>query len=856
MKKRLLIFILTLLASQVMATKRDISVLFVHYSVGSQMSRVKEAFSGSDKCSVFDSLQLLNVNNPVVYGTDTAVFSFRDYMMNSETGSGGLSDTDWTDCFPPRFDGGFYYDLNQGWARPELMGQDGGSGFLRELFDIPQAERDTMFFWRMFEAHNVPDTIGSSDSIVEQYDLILFKQNYFHWAAMDAALVTRYKAAWEKIVDSLTISNPTINIGFLFGTPLYASGALPDNARTDSAEAHISFELAVWFRDTLMTHSNFDSTRNCWLFDSYTYLADTAVENTTRWGLATANWLDADPGSHLSQAGAELGHDSLVSFITQAGMDILIQEAAPGTNYYVSKSGNDGNTGLDTASAFATINKLTDMCDAPGDIGWLCAKPGDKWNEQNTWTGGGDRKATLVAKFSGTSGNRITFKSFIGGPFTDRATITGFNTSFADSMFNQGFVNVDGHDFITIDSIVFDSCGLAGAYSHATDVNGPDSMQIINCVMKNIHELPIRFDELNTGGIYFNSATGDGLGGANAARVPDDFAANFGWLIDNDSVLYLRSYFLDTVFDTIVEEPLEVDTIVIGPEYRGPVHDNVNGMHGRGLRGSAISNCFISGAYFAIRLKTDCDSNTIEYNELTNTTDAAIHIGNESRHSKVRFNIAYNVLRGVNGRGVVASGSDPDSCHHNAIYNNTFVVRASGLSMSVYSISDTIITSMIDGYWANNIILEYNSGAAVYYDKDLPQEYWDYNCYWNSFAGENIASVDDLSTDDPFDLSEWRTFSTDSLGFSADQNAINLNPNLQNVTDSSAANFLVPDSLLSPALILTEAAGSVGATIFDGTVLPTFGGAKNPFPLAAEPTTKTALSGQLKLSGKVSVPGE
>ena len=281
---------------------------------------------GRARCTLLDTLRWVNTHEPVHYGADTAVISFRDYNLNYDLTT-ALSDTVISSCDPTRFNG-FTYRLNQGWARLTLSGSNNVSSMLSQCFNIPIAQRDTMFFWRMFKPHNVPAYVGASDSVVEEYDLILIKQAYYHWALMDDAKRAMYKDNWRKIVDSITISNQGHNIGLLFGTPLYASDNNPPETHTDSSYAHKTYELAVWFRDSLMTHNNYDSTRNLWLFDSYTPLCDITVNDRTRWGLATANWLPGDPGSHLSEpTGGNLAQDSLVSFIERATRDILIQQS-------------------------------------------------------------------------------------------------------------------------------------------------------------------------------------------------------------------------------------------------------------------------------------------------------------------------------------------------------------------------------------------------------------------------------------------------------------------------------------------------------------------------------------------------
>ncbi len=165
--KKILIVMLLLLASfsAAEAAKKQISILFVHYSVGGQMIR--------GRCTLVDTLRMINESEPIVFGSDTAIISFRDYNVNYDL-SNPLSDTALVGCVPAKFNG-LSYRLVQGWGRLTLSGQNGGASMLQECFDIPQAERDTMFFWRMFEEHNVPAYVGANDSVSEKYDLVLIK---------------------------------------------------------------------------------------------------------------------------------------------------------------------------------------------------------------------------------------------------------------------------------------------------------------------------------------------------------------------------------------------------------------------------------------------------------------------------------------------------------------------------------------------------------------------------------------------------------------------------------------------------------------------------------------------------------
>lgn len=506
---------------------------------------------------------------------------------------------------------------------------------------------------------------------------------------------------------------------------------------------------------------------------------------------------------------------------------ILLASQLDATNYYVAKRGNDANTGLDTANAFLTIARLVDSCDAPGDTGWVCAidhVDSSSWNEQNDWSApapGTDRRATLVTLFSGTAANNIFFKAFIGGSFDIMPTITGINTARGDSLFNQGIV-ITQEDHITFDSLLFDSCGMAGIYIRAAVDDGCDSITIINCQMTNIYELAPSFGEANTGGIYYDSPTEP------AWRVPDSMAGNNG--------LIFRNVTVSGIFD---------DEGNLG------THDNLNCFHGRGLRDAIIDSCDLARAYGGIRFKTDCDRNLAVNNRIHNLNDAGVHFGNEPDRNIVQFNLMWDVHHGVNGRTTISAGSS-DSSYFNVFANNTVFLRGDGGSTGMDpSVSTLTVLGSIDGYYVNNIIVDYSGGLGISYAQDISQNIWDYNCYFSVSEGEVLANVGLLSTADPFSLINWRIFSTDSLGFSADQNSINEDPLFLNTTDSSNANFGVPDPLNSPAVILNHSVG-IGDTLFNGVPIEDFMG----FVQVSTVDTLIKVSGNVTITGKVTVPGE
>jgi hypothetical protein len=818
LKQLRIILLLILLAMNAGATKRDVSILFIHYSVGSQMVSPEPAWSG--KCTILDTLRYINENAPIVYNGDTAVISFRDYQMNSETTTGGLSDTDATsidNCIPTRFEP-FNYALNQGWARVTLSGQDGASSLLQENFDIPIAERDTMFYWRMFNQHNVPSYVGSTDSTLEQYDLVLIKQAYYHWGVplFDSAKIVEYKTNWAKIVDSLTISNSTIRIGFLFGTPLYAAGT-KSGARTDSADAHMNYPFAVWFRDSLMNHSNYDSTKNCWLFDSYTYMCDTSVDNTTRWGLATAYWLDGDPGSHLSSAGAELEFDSLTSFITQATMDILIQESGVGpTSYYVANpapvtrgpktyeyvsGASDANNGTSPSTPWETLDYATQNMGS-GDTLYLM---GGYWDEQISQDVLPWYMANLWIRKPGT------YKAYIGSGCSELPTILGkqnnANTNFVDSMWIPGvmFRRVSN---VTIDSLLIDSCGMAGIY-----FMGADNVTVTNCVITNIFQVPRRstgdgqaFDETNTGGIYINAGT-----------------SSYGPTGDLNRFCLIRN---------------NVISDILTPSGVSGTSTNHNPIHGRGLFKSVIDSCDLSHGYYGMRLKTDWDSNKVEYNYIHDNAHSGIAIGSGDVGNTFRF----NVLRD-NGAGIQlqmnAGDGGTDSTSRNWIYNNT-VEQGSPQIVSwgiAFGINTAEMAAMQNNYVFNNLILGFSSGnfLAQGHLYHTPQAILDYNCYWSINSGENVVySVS--SSDQTMTLSSWTQAAPSEMGFNPDIHSVNANPYVD-------AHLALTDN--SPQAVRTGGYGNINPAF------PLYMGAFEPAAPASNPSS--VINDSTHISGKVDI---
>ncbi|HSV11305.1 MAG TPA: hypothetical protein VLI68_11070, partial [Hanamia sp.] len=89
---------------------------------------------------------------------------------------------------------------------------------------------------------------------------------------------------------------------------------------------------------------------------------------------------------------------------------ILFVFTANATNYYLSTSGDDANTGTDPSAPWQTLSKLNSFKNL---------KPGD-----NVWFKRGDTfYGSITVSNSGTAGNPITFSAYGTG---ENPVITGF----------------------------------------------------------------------------------------------------------------------------------------------------------------------------------------------------------------------------------------------------------------------------------------------------------------------------------------------------------------------------------------------------------------------------------------------
>ena len=322
MKKLFLLLLLSIcfISLDVEATKRRISVLFVHYSVGTQ---IVDGYCWGDihRRNITERLD----TTTIVVGADTADIVFRSYRMNND-GSNPLSDTlpglvD-NGCAFDRFSG-FSYDLLMNGNRTRIwnnsngfVGDEAFAGILEYMFKVPNKEDSV--FWKPFITHNVPSSFPDSVTEWGGYDIVIIKNPYACWIDMTQAQADSIKVLYNVLLDSL-VAHPEINFCMAFGTPLHFSEV------GDSSIAKITYDLATWFSsDSFFTHTNHGLYPNVWKVDFYRSLCEMG-DTLNKYCLDTFYW-DGASGSHLSHDGKDVAQDSLYEIIRTITGDILLQE--------------------------------------------------------------------------------------------------------------------------------------------------------------------------------------------------------------------------------------------------------------------------------------------------------------------------------------------------------------------------------------------------------------------------------------------------------------------------------------------------------------------------------------------------
>ncbi len=304
------------------AAKERVSVLFIHYSVGTTIVQ-GYCWDPQYHRNITETLDTMTIT----VSADTADIVFRSYRMNDEGMGSPLSDTlpgsAENGCAFNRFSN-FGYDFYSGnnnrmriWNSNTGFSGDAFAGIIDQFFNRPNKEDSV--FWKIFKTHNVPSGFPDSVTEVGGYDLIIVKNPYACWFQMTQAQADSIKVLYQTLRDSIA-NHPEINVGLAFGTPLILGHEV-----SDSSQAKITYELAAWFdSDSYFTHTNTGPYKNVWKWNSYHPLCETSAV-THRYCLKPE--YQGGGGSHLSLHGASVAQESLVTFIREAVEDILIQRA-------------------------------------------------------------------------------------------------------------------------------------------------------------------------------------------------------------------------------------------------------------------------------------------------------------------------------------------------------------------------------------------------------------------------------------------------------------------------------------------------------------------------------------------------
>ncbi|MFH1688370.1 MAG: thrombospondin type 3 repeat-containing protein [bacterium] len=317
----LCVALLTVASPPAESAVRRVSVLYIHYSVG----------TGFVNGYCWDPLLNRNITETldtmiVAVAEDTARIAFRSYRINGDAAAVAMSDSvpgsGSNGCAFDRFSG-FSYNLDGSAAnRMRIWNDDGGmgakgyAGILKHFLEVPGKE-DSAFF-RMFRTHNIPS--GLADSVVEidGFDLVLIEQPYYAWAYMTQAQADSMKILYQVLRDSI-LNHPEINVGLIFGTPLL----LGRQGIEDSTRAKITYDLVSWWAsDSFFTHGA-PTHSNLWKWNSYHMFCETSPDSVNRYCLANRYFDGEAVGSHLSIEGYSRGQDSLAALIHRAVTGIL-----------------------------------------------------------------------------------------------------------------------------------------------------------------------------------------------------------------------------------------------------------------------------------------------------------------------------------------------------------------------------------------------------------------------------------------------------------------------------------------------------------------------------------------------------
>jgi uncharacterized repeat protein (TIGR02059 family) len=438
-------------------------------------------------------------------------------------------------------------------------------------------------------------------------------------------------------------------------------------------------------------------------------------------------------------------------------------------DYYVSKNGDDNNSGKSPESAWKTIAKVNAHFFIPGDR--IHFRRGDEWREQ------------LTVSSSGTETQRITFSAYGTGakPIFNGADIkTGWVNTYNNINLNiWGTVSPNAtttRAMVILDNIIYSETATLAELTSANKywiktASTPDSLYVYSTtdpdaltaeVSKRDYGIyapdanNIKYVNFTYLDIRYAGTTGLGLYGTEDSQTDGycivdscNFYANrlhscvaydghSNDIFRNSTATYNGNGFYSWVSDN-----LTISNCSSAHNISYLIAPGTTDGHGYGLYDSdncIVQNCesYDDGDGIVIDANSNGNGATIRYNEIHDSKTGTTGISVSRLGTGATIEVYYNLI--VNCGGATGSGSSFDSWIANTgqvlVYNNTMYNNSSngGNSTVMLAYGDNVVLK-------NNIIVsEFGNWKFAYYVNDGKLATSDYNQFYSTGVNANWFS--------------------------------------------------------------------------------------------------------------------
>lgn len=436
---------------------------------------------------------------------------------------------------------------------------------------------------------------------------------------------------------------------------------------------------------------------------------------------------------------------------------------AQATNYYVSTSGNNANTGLSAGAAWQTVSYAASRPLLPGDNIYI--EPGT-YNGEN-----------VLLSASGSAGNPISFRQDPANP--GLVTITP-NAAAGVAAFQQNAPNLS---YVTIMGLVISGVKQAAALDFGNGAAGASNIQILNNTIQNVaggNSFAIRFYTFSGCGCSVSNVL---ISGNTIQNIVSDASGNpnqiiaMGGSISNSQVLGNAMTNLDS----------QAIDILGGYSWLNGSPSNIL------VQQNVISNdrSPSSGGWGAAIFMDGVSNSTVNANSVSGTQGWGIEVSDSGDVATAAANnnlISNNLVSGSLRAGINVGGwnagyplqrADSNRIYNNSLYNNDSAGTSGEIMLERGNSNDFQNNIVYAG--AANIMLAFANSVG----SGNTGNTFDYNDWysasvgtatWQWFAG-SVAG-----------LANWKAASAQ------DASAINADPQFVN---AAAANFALACS--SPA---------------------------------------------------------